>query len=177
MSVSLPLPSPPQLKTQRRSSPWLWTAFSVCALVAVTLFFVPAFIIRPFRHQSPHALLLAVALRQRAPLDTLVAAIAAILVGFALWRTATRWPKALLALTLLLVAISAVMARMNYFEWMFHPIAAPGFEAEAESKLDAGEMIIALRLGNDARGYPISEMAYHHILNDVVNGVPIAVTY
>jgi hypothetical protein len=171
------LPSPPQLQSQRRSSPWLWTVFSVCALVAITLFFVPAFIIRPFRHQSPHALLLAVALRQRAPLDTLIAAIAAILIAFALWRTAARWPKALLALTLLLVAISAVMARMNYFEWMFHPIAAPGFEAEAQSKLDAGEMIMAVRLGSDARAYPISEMAYHHILNDVVNGVPIAVTY
>jgi hypothetical protein len=175
--MSLSLPSPPQRKTRRPSSPWLWTAFSVCALAAITLFFVPAFIIRPFRHQSPHALLVAVALRQRAPLDTLFAAMAAFLLAFALWRTAARWPKALLALTLLLVAISAVMARMNYFEWMFHPIAAPGFEAEAQSKLDAGEMIMAVRLGSDARAYPISEMAYHHILNDVVNGVPIAVTY
>jgi len=175
MSVSLS--SPPQRKSQRRSSPWFWTAFSVCALAAITLFFVPAFIIRPFRHQSTHALFLAVALRQRAPLDSLLAAIAAFLLAFALWRTATRWRKALLALTLLLVTISAVMARMNYFEWMFHPIAVPGFETEAQSKLDAGEMIMAVRLGSDARTYPISEMAYHHILNDVVNAVPIAVTY
>jgi hypothetical protein len=175
MSVSLP--SPPQLQSQRRSSPWLWTAFALCALTAITLFFVPAFIIRPFRHQSPHALLLAVALRQQAPLDTVLAAVAAFILGFALWRTATRWRKALLALTLLLVSVSAVMARMNYFEWMFHPIAAPGFEAEAGSKLDAGEMMMAVRIGGDARAYPISEMAYHHIFNDVVNGVPIAVTY
>jgi hypothetical protein len=175
MSVSLP--SPPRLHKQSRSSPWFWAAFSVCALAAISLFFIPAFILRPFRHQSPHALLVAVALRQRAPLDMLLAAIAAFLIAFALWRTATRWRKALLALTLLLVTISAVMARMNYFEWMFHPIAAPGFAAEAESKLDAGEMIMAVRLGSDARAYPISEVAYHHILNDVVNGVPIAVTY
>ena len=175
MSVSLP--SPPQLQSQRRSSPWLWTAFALCALAAITLFFIPAFIIRPFRHQSPHALFLAVALRQQAPLDTALAAVAAFILGFALWRTATRGRQALLALTLLLVTISAVMARMNYFEWMFHPIAAPGFEAEAGSKLDAGEMMMAVRLGSDARAYPISEMAYHHILNDVVNGVPIAVTY
>jgi hypothetical protein len=175
MSVSLP--SPPQLQSQRRSSPWLWAAFSICALAAIALFFIPAFIIRPFRHQSPHALLLAVALRQRAPLHSLLAAIAAFLLTFALWRTTTRWRKALLALTLVLVTISAVMARMNYFEWMFHPIAAPGFETEAQSKLDAGEMIMAVRLGSDARAYPINEMAYHHILNDVVNGVPIVVTY
>src|SRR5260370_38537845 len=113
MGVSLP--SPPQLMSQRRSPPWLWAGFSVCALAAMTLFFVPAFIIRPFRHQSPHALLLAVALRQRAPLDTLLAAIAAVLIPFALWRTATRCPKTLLALTLLLSAISAAMARMSSF--------------------------------------------------------------
>jgi hypothetical protein len=175
MSVSLS--SPPQLKSQRRSLPWLWTAFSLCALTAITLFFVPAFIIRPFRHQSPPTLFLAVALRQRAPLDSLLAAVAALILAFALWRTATGWRKLLLGLTLLLVTISAVMARMNYFEWMFHPIAGPGFETEAQSKLDAGEMIMAVRLGSDARAYPISEMAYHHILNDVVNGVPIAVTY
>jgi hypothetical protein len=175
MSVSLL--SPPQRKSQRRSSLWLWAAFSVCGFAAIILFFVPAFIIRPFRHQSPHALLLAVALRQRAPVGTLLAAIAAFLIAVALWRTATRWRKTLLVSTLLLVTISAVMARMNYFEWMFHPIAAPGFAAEAESKLDAGEMIMAVRLGSDARAYPLTELAYHHILNDVVNGVPIAVTY
>jgi hypothetical protein len=36
---------------------------------------------------------------------------------------------------------------------------------------------MAVRHGADARAYPISQMAYHHVLNDVVNGVPIAVTY
>ena len=168
---------PPTLGRERPTSFWLWAAFSLCALTAVALFFIPAFIIRPFRHQSPRTLFLAVALRQRAPLDSLLAAVAALILAFALWRTATRWRKALLGLTLLLVTISAVMARMNYFEWMFHPIAGPGFETEAQSKLDAGEMIIAVRLGSDARAYPINAMAYHHILNDVVNGVPIAVTY
>ena len=69
------------------------------------------------------------------------------------------------------------MARMNYFEWMFHPVQSPQFESETASKLDQSEMVLALRFGNDARAYPIREMAYHHILNDVVEGVPIAVTY
>jgi len=36
---------------------------------------------------------------------------------------------------------------------------------------------MTLRYGSDARAYPISQMAYHHILNDVIGGVPIAVTY
>jgi hypothetical protein len=69
------------------------------------------------------------------------------------------------------------MARLNYFEWMFHPVDVAVFESEAQSKLDKSEMILAVSLGSDARAYPILQMAYHHVLNDVVNGVPIAVTY
>jgi hypothetical protein len=156
---------------------WAWPAFAVFALTGVGLFALPAFVIRPFRYQGPRSLLLSLALRQRAPWGTLVAAAVCLVLALGMWSVVSKWGKALLTASLVLVAFSAVMARMNYFEWMFHPIAAPGFEAEAQSKLDAGEMMMAVRLGSDARAYPISEMAYHHILNDVVNGVPIAVTY
>jgi hypothetical protein len=69
------------------------------------------------------------------------------------------------------------MSRLNYFEWMFHPVESAKFDSEAASKLAADEMILAVRYGSDARAYPIREMAYHHVLNDVVGGVPIAVTY
>jgi hypothetical protein len=121
--------------------------------------------------------MLAMALRQRAPLVTLMAALASFCFAFLLWKTANRWRKTLLASTLLVVTFSAVMARLNYFEWMFHPIAGAEFLAQSESKLDPKEMILAVRFGSDARAYPISQMAYHHVLNDVVAGVPIAVTY
>jgi hypothetical protein len=141
------------------------------------LFFIPAFIIRPFSHHAPHALLLAMTLRQRAPLGTLITGFACVVFAFALWRTASRWRKTFLALTLLVVTFSAVMARLNYFEWMFRPIAGPQFLAQSESKLDPKGMVMAVRLGDEARAYPISQMAYHHVLTDVVAGVPIAVTY
>jgi hypothetical protein len=149
----------------------------MCTLAAVGLFFIPAFIIRPFRYQAPRALWLAMALRQRAPLGALIAALTCFVLACALWRSVGLWRKALLVLTLLIVTFSAAMARQNYFEWMFHPIAGPQFLAQAESKLDAKEMIMAVRFGDDVRAYPISQMAYHHVLNDVVGGVPIAVTY
>ncbi len=160
-----------------RSSRWLWAAFTICALVTVGLFFIPAFIIRPFRHQAPRALLLAMALRQRAPLPALIATLACLLFGLVLWRTVGLWRKILLALTMLVVTFSAVMTRLNYFEWMFHPIAGAHFLPQSKSKLDAKEMVMAVNFGADARAYPISQMAYHHVLNDVVGGVPIAVTY
>ena len=120
---------------------------------------------------------LAMALRQRAPLGTLIAGLACFIFALVLWRSAGRWRKSVLVITLIVVAFSAVMARLNYFEWMFHPIPGAQFLAQAQSKLDAKEMIMSVRLGKDARAYPISQMAYHHVLNDVVGGVPIAVTY
>jgi hypothetical protein len=170
--------SPSSTKPSSRSaSPWLWAAFSLCALVTIAWFFIPAFIIRPFAHQSPRPLLLAMALRQRAPLGTLLTALACFVLAFILWRTVGRWRKSLLALILLLVTFSVVMARLNYFEWMFHPIDDAQFTAQSSSKLDPKEMILAVRLGDGARAYPISQMAYHHVLNDVVGGVPIVVTY
>ena len=50
--------------------------------------------------------------------------------------------------------------------------------AKAEdAKLDTGEMVLTVSFNGDARAYPVREMAYHHIVNDVVGGVPIAATY
>jgi len=177
MTQSSATPKADRKTVQPRTLPWLWTLFFLCALTAIGFFFLPAFIIRPFRHQSSSALLLALALRQRAPQGTLIAGLACLVIAFTLRRTAGRWRKTLVASTLLLVAFSVVMARLNYFEWMFHPIAGPQFLAQSESKLDPKEMIMAVSLNGDARGYPIRQMAYHHVLNDVVAGVPIAVTY
>jgi riboflavin transporter FmnP len=159
------------------SRPFSWLIFLLSALAGIGLFFVPAFIIRPFHHQTPSALALAMNLRQRAPWGTLMAAIVCLIFALMLWQGRNLRRKIVLCSILLLVAFSAIMSRLNYFEWMFHPLDSPQFESEAASKLDASEMILAVRFGADARAYPIREMAYHHILNDVVNGVPVAVTY
>jgi hypothetical protein len=77
----------------------------------------------------------------------------------------------------LLVIGSATLARMNYFEWMFHPVRQPGFQKAEDTNLDAGEMVLTVSIKGDGRAYPVREMAYHHIVNDVVGGVPIAATY
>lgn len=106
-----------------------------------------------------------------------MAAIICLFFAWNLWRSDRLWQKIAISAALVLIVFSAVMSRLNYFEWMFHPVDTPQFEAESASKLENGEMILAVRYDNDARAYPIREMAYHHVLNDVVNEVPIAVTY
>ena len=177
MNTTSPSIRPLPAERSDRNTPWLWFAFALASLTTIVLFFIPAFIIRPFTHQSPRGILLAMNLRYHAPEGTLVAAIVSLIFATLLWKLSNRWLKSLIVLTLAIVAFSAVMSRLNYFEWMFHPIPSTQFVAQASSKLDSKEMILAVKLGNDARAYPISQMAYHHVLNDVVGGVPIAVTY
>ena len=155
----------------------VWLIFCLSAVVALGFFFIPALIIRPFARQSVSGLSLAMALRQNAPLATLIAALVCVALALLLWQSDNLRRKIVLTSIVVLVLFSAVMSRLNYFEWMFHPVDSPQFEAEAASKLSGKEMILAVQYGPDARAYPIREMAYHHILNDVVQGVPIAVTY
>jgi Protein of unknown function (DUF3179) len=164
-------------ESRRSTSSWLWITFAGSALATIALFFIPAFVIRPFSYQAPRALWWAMAIRQRSPLATFITCVLCVVLTFALWRTVSVWRKIALCAAMVLVTFSAVMARMNYFEWMFHPVKDVQFVAESQSKLDAGEMIMAIHFGGDARAYPISEMAYHHIVNDVVGGVPVTVTY
>jgi hypothetical protein len=157
--------------------PLAWSLFAASAFTAIGWFFIPAFIIRPFTHQTPAGLAVAMALRQRAPWGTLAAALVCLAFAFVLWGASNKWRKIVLASVIALVAFSTLMSRLNYFEWMFHPVDRAQFDSASASKLDKGEMILAIRYGSDARAYPIREMAYHHVLNDVVAGVPVAVTY
>jgi len=165
------------MQSASRPSGSLWLLFGAFSVACIALFFIPAFIIRPFTHQTSAGLSLAMALRQRAPWGTLALAVVCLLFALVLWRTSNRWRKIVLAVVMVLVAFSAVMSRLNYFEWMFHPVNNPQFEPASASKLAGGEMILAVRFGAEARAYPIREMAYHHVLNDVVGGVPLVATY
>ena len=164
--------------TQGERKGWLfWALFGLLVAVGSSLFFIPAFILRPFRYQSSRALALALAIREYAPACTVIAACAVVSLAVRQWSRVRQLRRIWLAVGVLLALGSATMARMNYFEWMFHPVAQPGFEAANQSKLDSGEMVLAVAFSNDGRAYPIREIAYHHIVNDVVGGVPVAVTY
>jgi len=146
-------------------------------LLNVALFFIPAFIIRPFRAQSPGPLLVAMAVKQYAPVITVLSVLGVLFLVGSLWRSVSLWKQAVMVLGLCVAAGAAYMAHVDYFEWMFHPIRAAGFEPAETSKLGASEMVMTVSFAQDARAYPIREMAYHHVLNDVVGGVPVVVTY
>jgi hypothetical protein len=57
-------------------------------------------------------------------------------------------------------------------------ISHPRFLRPAQvSFLSAGEPVLALQIGADARAYPVQILIWHEIVNDTVGGVPVAVTY
>jgi hypothetical protein len=155
----------------------LGTLAALLTVAGVGLFLIPAFVIRPFRHQSVSALSLAIQVKWMAPALTAIACAAVLVLSLSLWRSASKMARAGLVTAMLLSAASAVMARLNYFEWMFRPIPAAGFVAAGNAHLSDKEMVMAVQIGPDARAYPIRQMAYHHVLNDTTGGVPIVVTY
>jgi hypothetical protein len=58
------------------------------------------------------------------------------------------------------------------------PIDAPRFLATDEVDfLEPKEPVIVLEVDGEVRGYPIQILIWHEIVNDVVGGVPVAVTF
>jgi hypothetical protein len=54
------------------------------------------------------------------------------------------------------------------------PATAPAAEA---AFLDAEDEVFGVVVGGRARAYPVPVLAYHHVVNDVIEGIPVAVTY
>ncbi|MBI2219398.1 MAG: DUF3179 domain-containing protein [Candidatus Rokubacteria bacterium] len=59
------------------------------------------------------------------------------------------------------------------------PIDRPAFvtPADASGWLKPKEPVLALTVDGDARAYPLQILMWHEIVNDVVGGVPVAVTF
>lgn len=57
-------------------------------------------------------------------------------------------------------------------------IDTPAFESALEVDwLDDDEPVLSLTVGGETRAYPVRVMMWHEIANDVVGGMPLAVTY
>jgi hypothetical protein len=164
------------------SSPCNRLTFALVLLgcLAVSLFCVvyPIYVIRPFRHQGAGELAVALVVARFRAVITVISAMAAIAVVIGYWRRRPpMWRRVLQAAGALVVIALAFLARINVYELMFHPDIHPTFTAAQDVKLDGAEKVIAVRIGEAARAYPIRGMSYHHVVNDVVGGVPIAATY
>jgi hypothetical protein len=150
------------------------------ASLAVSLFSVayPVYVIRPFRYQGARELAVALVVARFRAMVTVTMAIAAILALIGYWRAQPRkWWRALASAGTVLGIVLAFLGRVNIYELMFHPVGHPSFAEARDAKLDADEKVIAVRIGGQARAYPIRGMSYHHVLNDVLGTDAIVATY
>jgi hypothetical protein len=155
----------------------LWTLLVIIAATALALVIVPAWVIQPFRPQSPRGLEVSFALKRVAPAVTIVALLACVALIVKLWRGA-RWSRIFLVILLVPPALSAWFARQNHFEWMFNPLANAGYVgAGAAAFVGDADLVMAVARNGEAVAYPIRQLAYHHLVQDTVGRVPIVVTY
>ncbi len=56
---------------------------------------------------------------------------------------------------------------------VYEPIFAPG----KPTSLDPGELVIGVEIGGESKAYPVGPLNYREMVNDVVGGVPVLVTW
>jgi hypothetical protein len=83
---------------------------------------------------------------------------------------------------LALVALTGLVtwfSRQNHFEWMFAQPAEVKYvsAAEATKFLTADEMVMGVVVDGLSLAYPVRQMAYHHVVNDMLGTTPVVVTY
>jgi hypothetical protein len=157
---------------------WRWFFLAITTIAAFAIVVLPAWIIQPFRPQSARGVAISYALRTISPVVTILAFLIAAWMIFTLWRGARWWGKIIVVIFLLLTTVSVWFARQNHFEWMFHPLASAAYvRAEAVTFADAADLVLAVERNGEAAAYPIRQLAYHHLVQDDVGGVPIVVTY
>ncbi len=152
----------------------VWSLLAV--VLAVGTLVTPYWVMQPFRPQGPTELEVALWVLRLAPW------LFAGATGLALWAIVRAWPRGWLrrlaaGLALLLVGAAAMASRINLFEQMFAPIGGATFVAAEGAPLPDDDVVMAVRVGPEARGYPVRIMAYHHVLNDELGGVPLVITY
>jgi hypothetical protein len=148
------------------------------ALIALVL--LPLILDRPFGDQTPRILTVIYQLRSWLPSLTLAGAALALGIAAVLWRrgVASRAGRTALFAACIVALASVWFSRQNAFEWKFNPLPSPKYaEAAHAAFVDPHDVVMAVSLNGDAAAYPVRQLAYHHLVQDVVGGVPLVVTY
>jgi hypothetical protein len=147
-------------------------------LASLVIVAVPVWLIMPFKAQTPRGIHLSYLFRRWSPILTVVGTAAILTLSIYLWKAARWWTRGVLAIMVLISLVPIWASRQNHFEWMFKPIANPEYSRAAEAANVAdSDMVMAVEINGEAVAYPVREMAYHHVVEDTVGGVPLAATY
>jgi hypothetical protein len=153
-------------------------AVAALPIALAALVIVPLALDQPFSAQTPRVMALVFALRRWSPFVTAAGAAAMLAILIVSWRRSRLLARASLVVALLVSVAAAWFARQNPFEWMFNPLSRPTFvAARAATFVEPDDLVLAVRVGDDAAAYPIRQMAYHHVVNDRIGRTPAVVTY
>jgi hypothetical protein len=156
-----------------------WVILPGLLLLSLAFVAIPVFLIQPFRLQTQRGMEISYLLRQWAPLVTVTVFVGSAALVVWQWTRARRWwRKTLMVLMLLLLLPPTWFARQNHFEWMFNPLQQSAYVKSADATfVRDSDMVLAVKINNEAAAYPVRLMAYHHLVQDVVGGTPICATY
>ncbi len=156
-----------------------WFVLLIVVVATVAMVFTPVWLIQPFAAQTGMAVEISFLLKSWSPLLTILATIVSLGLAFYIWTNAKRWfSKAFLLFPLFVVLIFTWFARQNHFEWMFNPLANPAYAKVSETDFVADDdVVMAVKINSEAVAYPVRQLAYHHLVHDVVGGTPITATY
>ena len=155
-----------------------WLLLLLLMVATVAFVAVPVFVIMPFKAQTPTGVEWSYFLRRWSPWVTVTALVLALLLCLRLWRGARWWSR--ITIPLLLAPLIAVtwFAHQNHFEWRFNPLPNAAYVKASEANfVNDNDMVLAVEINGEAVAYPVRQMAYHHVVNDVVGGKPITATY
>jgi hypothetical protein len=156
-----------------------WLLLLLILVVTTAIVVTPVWLIQPFAPQTARALTISYYFKSWSPILTIVFSLAAIVLAIFTWRKAKRWySKIPVLLPLPLIFFFTWFAQQNHFEWMFNPLHQAKFASVADADFVKDEdMVLAVKVNGDAVAFPVLQMAYHHVAQDVVGGTPITATY
>lgn len=164
----------------RPPRPWpLWIALLLSIAVGVGVIAFPTLYIMPFKPQKAWVMALALRARAIAPVVTTVAAALSVaLTVLLVMRSRRWWSRTLTVLALAPIGLATWFAYQNHFEWMFNPLSSPRYVAADKAKfVKPDEVVMAIQIDGEAVAYPIQQIGYHHVINDVIGRKPIVATY
>jgi hypothetical protein len=158
----------------------LWSLLFLAGGAALAVVLVPTVTIQPFKAQTTTGVAVSYALKRAAPAVTAAGMAVALACSVVLWSGARRWWRR--GVIVAMVAVTGLVtwfARQNHFEWMFNPLGTVEYvgAADARTFLVDAEIVMGIEVGGEALAYPIRQLAYHHLVNDVVGGTPLVATY
>ena len=156
-----------------------WLILLAIVSLVIAIVFTPVWFIKPFSAQTEKQLEISYFFKSWSPILTVVFALAAIGLAVFIWKNSKRWfGKVALIVPLFIIFVFTWFARQNHFEWMFNPLENANFAKVSETDFVAdNEMVLAVKINDNAVAFPVRQMAYHHIAQDVVGGTPITATY